>query len=575
MLASARVVRGGRVRVLRVIFLFLTVTLCGLIYSRRSGKFSRTTEIWKTSSSSRISRSQDRIKNVWRDSAASEADSDLAGHSFYDYTGIITDAELRELEGIDEIIDNADKKHKSKKHGNLHAPDNGLLLDAAMDTKKTGKAGRHGADVAELKLQSQPAFDYTGDVCSSAPDSSNIFIVMKTGASEVLTKLPAHLLTLWNCVHKDQYMIFSDHEDTYAGHTIHDALKGVSDRWKDELEEFEQYRQLKEGREARLNLGKLSGGASWNLDKWKFLPLTFSAFEAAPAHIEWFFFIEADTSVAWVNLLLWLKTLDPKKELYLGAIRIVGNLLFAHGGSGYVMSRPAIEKLAKFREKEGREKYDERWQEITAREGFGDAIIAEALKEVDIPVTDADPYVQSENLKSIQINKDKLCRPIVSLHHVAGELVSDLWRLQTEWVKEHGWGKPYLRREVFNKFIAGLITEDRYGWNNLADSQHFIADKEATEDEKKASNYVPWEKMNPEEKAATEDEVSCANACDLVKECISWRWKPGRCYMAEEIKLGQRDVQPGDEDWISGWHEERVGKLKEEIKRCQWPEVKE
>ncbi|KAF2222816.1 hypothetical protein BDZ85DRAFT_176783, partial [Elsinoe ampelina] len=353
------------------------------------------------------------------------------------------------------------------------------------------------------------------DICASAPDSSNIFISMKTGASVLHAKLPAHLLTLWNCIHKDQIMIFSDLEDTYAGHKVHDAVANVSSVFKDGNDDFEQYRQLQMAREQRTDPNSLRGGRAWELDKWKFLPLTFSVWEHAPAHIEWFLFIEADTSVSWLNLLLWLKTWDPKKELYIGAPRVVNDVGFAHGGSGYVMSRPALAKLAAFREEEDPEVYDYRWQNFTNTNGFGDAIVARALKEVGVKLENGDPFVQSEPLQTIELTEGKLCNPVVTLHHVDGVLISDLWQMQSDWVKKYGWHEPYLRKHIFDYFIADVIVDTRYEWTNFADRRRLIANESAFEDD--------WD---------------CVEACDKWEECMQWQWRPGRCYLGSDIRLG-------------------------------------
>lgn len=52
-----------------------------------------------------------------------------------------------------------------------------------------------------------PYFNVT-DGCNGFPDTSNILLVMKTGATEAFDKLPTHLLTTMRCL-KD-FLIFSD-----------------------------------------------------------------------------------------------------------------------------------------------------------------------------------------------------------------------------------------------------------------------------------------------------------------------------------------------------------------------------
>lgn len=67
--------------------------------------------------------------------------------------------------------------------------------------------------------------------------------------------------------------------------------------------------------------------------------------------------------------------------------------LFAHGGSGIVWSRSAVEKVVSLREAEGAEKYDKRWEGITNKTCCGDIALAEAFQEAGVNMTKAGPMV--------------------------------------------------------------------------------------------------------------------------------------------------------------------------------------
>ncbi|KAF4556062.1 Hypothetical protein D9617_1g079370 [Elsinoe fawcettii] len=43
------------------------------------------------------------------------------------------------------------------------------------------------------------------------------------------------------------------------------------------------------------------------------------------------------------------------------------------------------------------------------------------------------------------------------MYHVDATLISDLWQLQTEWVKQLGWDTFYPRWLVFERFILDVI----------------------------------------------------------------------------------------------------------------------
>ena len=63
------------------------------------------------------------------------------------------------------------------------------------------------SQTAELDVPSGPLSNWTG-VCDGFPNTDGIMLVMKTGATEAFTKLPAHLLTSLQCL--DDYLLFSD-----------------------------------------------------------------------------------------------------------------------------------------------------------------------------------------------------------------------------------------------------------------------------------------------------------------------------------------------------------------------------
>lgn len=70
-----------------------------------------------------------------------------------------------------------------------------------------------------------------------------------------------------------------------------------------------------------------------------------------PTHVhehpdmKWYVFIEADTFVLWSMLQQYLSTLDPNKLIYAGSQMFIAGVLFAHGGSGFVVSQPAMRKV--------------------------------------------------------------------------------------------------------------------------------------------------------------------------------------------------------------------------------------
>jgi len=183
--------------------------------------------------------------------------------------------------------------------------------------------------------------------CGAYPKNSDIVIIVKTGASEAFQKLPTQLLTFLQCA-KDDLLIFSDMDQTIGEYQIHDSLAEVTGLLQSQDPIFNLYKTQKEYRQmgAQLSGNSLAGdyGGPWDLDKYKFIHETQLTYKMRPNR-SWYFFIEADTYVVWSNLFAWLKRLDPAEKLYMGSKVNDGLPPFAHGGSGYLLSRPALLEL--------------------------------------------------------------------------------------------------------------------------------------------------------------------------------------------------------------------------------------
>jgi len=226
-------------------------------------------------------------------------------------------------------------------------------------------------------------------------------------------------------------------EQTFADYPVYDAVKNVSSSFKETHEDFELYRKLEQYREDGTDLSKLKGDRSWNLDKWKFVPMVHATYEMAPDYIDWFVYIEADTSLAWVNLMNWLKTMNPKKPYYLGSQNVIGETTFGHGGSGIVVSRKAQKMLAEYRKQAGEESYDKEWEQITSNSCCGDEVLAKAFLQADVPLTAAWPILQGEKMATVDFTERHWCSPPVAMHHVSPVEVNSLWQFQTSWVESH------------------------------------------------------------------------------------------------------------------------------------------
>ncbi|KAF2211328.1 hypothetical protein CERZMDRAFT_68814 [Cercospora zeae-maydis SCOH1-5] len=409
---------------------------------------------------------------------------------------------------------------------------------------------QHGKPLIEIDTTPPPPpIDADAD-CKSLPGADKVMIILKTGATELYQKLPTHFVTTLKCV--PNFVIYSDLNQSYANVQVHDAIAPVSEKIRKEHEDFKLYREIAKWQREGQDMSKLQGGSGWNLDKWKFLPMFHEVFETADDKIDWFVMIEADTSLSWLNLLLWLQKMDPMKPFYLGSQNVIGETVFAHGGSGIVVSRKAADIMAAARQNAGKEQYDESWEQETAKACCGDEILARAFLAVEVPLSPAWPLIQGEKISTIDFTQRHWCTPSLTWHHVTPIEVDQYWQFQLDWVEKHGWQKEYVHGDIFDHFVAPHVTVNRTSWNNLSKDKKFLKDYQ---------------------QKAIESEELCAEACmrEGDGECMQWMWTPGRCHLGREIRFGESDERE-EQHWNCGWIQDRIEQLRKKVSGCdvQW-----
>ncbi|KAF2724224.1 glycosyltransferase family 31 protein [Polychaeton citri CBS 116435] len=397
--------------------------------------------------------------------------------------------------------------------------------------------------------------------CRSVLGADNVMVVMKTGATEIYEKLPIHLSTILQCV--KHYMIFSDLQQSFGGFEVHDALANVSSQIRNSHEDFILYRKLQQFQSEGQDTALLKGQQGWSLDKWKFLPMMHQAYENAGPDVNWFVYMEADTSMSWTNLLQWLTTLNPSEPLYLGAQNTIGNTVFAHGGSGFVISREAATRLAHARSTIGHQEYDRQWEMATLHSCCGDQIVADALLAANVPMTAAWPMLQGETISTLDWTTRHWCAPAITWHHVSSMQVDQMWSFQDEWVTKHGWYVPYLYRDVFDNFINRHVGVNRTSWNNLSADELLTSEDldEAVVEELDAS------KIESGDYGAVKTEEGCAHVCARRDSCMQWMFRPGRCWLGNVIRFGHSE-DGRHKPRTSGWIHNRLVGFKTSLASC-------
>lgn len=265
--------------------------------------------------------------------------------------------------GLDEPYHHDKPHHHDDPHKSLHAPQGTVDNDC------------HCPKPPPPPPPPPPPEKLVDPVCEDFPDTSNILLVMKTGASEAYARVPTQLMTILKCL--PDFLIFSDMEQDLAGHKILDSLSTVLPEAMEDNSDFDLYRRQKWCLVDQENCNKLGDPAreGWNLDKYKNIHMAEKAYALRPQY-DWYVFVDADTYVLWPNLVQWLKTLNPAKKMYLGSVTMLHNFGFGHGGSGYIISKAAMEEFAG-KNPGVANKYDVKAQ----NECCGDYMFALAMKE--------------------------------------------------------------------------------------------------------------------------------------------------------------------------------------------------
>lgn len=328
------------------------------------------------------------------------------------------------------------------------------------------------------------ASEASASVCPQSPLGDDILVVLRTGATEAHEKLPIHFQTVVTCL--PDFVIYSD--------------------------------------------------SGWKLDKWKFMPMVDRALRHRP-EAKWFVFVEGDTYLVWQNMLEWLSKFDPEQPHYLGKHMYIGDVLFGHGGSGFVLSNPAMQKVSR------------RWRETktdieayTAEQWAGDMVLGKVIKDVGVDMFWAFPNLQGDSPTTIDWNVSKLgrepwCYAPTTFHHMNSLEYEALWRFEQRWLVGHPGTTPIFG-DVFKGVILPQFREKRESWDNMAAGVEHSAEAfaELPEEDRDALTYA--------EQQAPGSFEGCRTLCECKRDCIQFSFSQGRCTTSTELRLGHAADSP-------------------------------
>jgi hypothetical protein len=286
-----------------------------------------------------------------------------------------------------------------------------------------------------------PRVQTSQDATGGSLTGDDVLLIMKTGGTTMWKRLLIHLPTTLagERINPANTVIYSDYAESVGGFDIVDVFANVTDEVRDSFD-FDVYRQQPEyvannyyAEVAGVNGDEWGPTGGWIIDKYKFVPLMQHAGDNWPK-AKWYVYMEDDAYLFLPNVLAYLATFDWREPHYLGHYSAKSDVVFAHGGAGFALSRGAWE--ASF----GRSEHlAEDWHAYTADHCCGDQVLAAALHDhgVNFGENGGDgkftwgfnPVVHW----SFAFSKYNWCSPLLSWHKVHSRDVARYYELERSW----------------------------------------------------------------------------------------------------------------------------------------------
>lgn len=284
-----------------------------------------------------------------------------------------------------------------------------------------------------------PGFSPFDKLCtaSRASIAQDVQVVVKTGGSEPQNRLQYQLATVLSNIPPENILLFSDLEENVGSFHIHDVYAGISEQERTSYPEFALYDQLQAYQQQKKDTRTLAGG--WDLAKYMNLAMKWKIWEMLQktdnAHLrrKWFVFIDTDTFVEWDNMLAFLEHFDARQKLYMGSPVWLPKLQFAHGGSGYIVSYGALEALNVPSQGRHEGPVDSQFGLNTTALCCGDEALAMVFKQRGIKLRGYWPMFNGETPATVRFGEEVWCDPVISLHHISGTDMEDLWQWVESW----------------------------------------------------------------------------------------------------------------------------------------------
>ncbi|KUL87840.1 hypothetical protein ZTR_03170 [Talaromyces verruculosus] len=392
--------------------------------------------------------------------------------------------------------------------------------------------------------------------------ANDVVLMFKTGATVLWKRVPIHLTTTFSTkyINSDNILLYSDYPETIGRWEFIDILSNTSEKVRNSAP-FQLYLKQEEY-ESRQNYAELSnmpgdgegpiGG--WRLDSYKFLPIIQHAGRNKP-NAKWYIFMEDDCYIFFPNLIRHLENFDHKDPWYLGHLAWTHGDYFAHGGSGFALSRGAWERSF------GKDPLIvQKFEAFSEDHGCGDHILGHVLHEYGVEfgeTRDNDRFRYGFNAEahwSTWYERVSWCKPVYSWHHTHGKDVARFYNIEQSWDFGNG---PLRYRDIYKALVAPYLRPRIEWWDNQ--SSKYKIDSSMTASATPPSTVTFTEVW----RSAWKSVDACEAACKSWADCVQWAYYDDLCKMDNRVLLGN-GIPEGDFrrktslPWVSGWLPRRI-----------------
>lgn len=298
-----------------------------------------------------------------------------------------------------------------------------FMLDSA-DRQYLGHMDRNPSLIEEIPCAENVP-------CCNIPTSRipEFQVVFKMGASEPIDRVYSNLNHTSKCI--PNVLVVSDKEQKIGRFHAYNVIANLPSWYRKHNKEFKDYDNLNK---PDTDASSISYANGHRLDKFKFLPMIEYAYEKNP-NAKWFIFLEADTFISWNNVFQLLDQYNHSLPLYFGS-PAPGRILpdgkktwFAHGGTGYVLSSAAMERLVSRTDSLNGQylpRLSEQFETLIKEDCCGDSVLGYALAWKGIPLTGLTPMFNPHSLHMLSFSTESWCIPIISIHKAQGQDISGL-----------------------------------------------------------------------------------------------------------------------------------------------------